>query len=37
MRAQEALGLVVEDGKVSEIEDYDFEKAHVVEATLAPS
>jgi di/tricarboxylate transporter len=37
LRAQEALGLVVEDRGTAEREDLDPEKAHIVEATLAPS
>ena len=36
MRAQDALGLVIEPERTTELEQIDPEKAHVVEATLAP-
>lgn len=36
MRAQDALGLVIEPERTTELEQIDPEKAYVVEATLAP-
>ncbi len=36
MRAQDALGMAVESERTAELEQLDPEKAHIVEATLAP-
>ncbi|MDX1416593.1 MAG: SLC13 family permease, partial [Candidatus Promineifilaceae bacterium] len=37
MQAQRALGLAVEAGDPTDLEDLDLDKAHIVEATLAPN
>jgi di/tricarboxylate transporter len=36
MRAQEALGLVIEQERTTELDQLDPEETHIVEATLAP-
>jgi di/tricarboxylate transporter len=37
LRAQESLGLIVEDERVFDLEDIHPDNAHIVEATLSPS